>query len=148
MNEDHTPVKEEPPINEVPQQPPKKKRARKDPTAAAAVEMSMERPQTPEIQTSAASILASSKPFFPYPNHFPVPGLIPPPLFQNVPFNLLGMPMAAALRPPLNVPALNLSGQVNFILLFNLSRITKESPKSIKDVVDQIRLAGNLRSWY
>ena len=43
----------------------------------------------------------SSKPFFPYPPHFSVPGLIPPPLFQNVPFNLLGMPLG--MPPPASI---------------------------------------------
>ena len=113
MKEDHLPIKEESPTASTAQPTPKKKRTRKEPAPPAA-ELSLERPQTPEIQTPVAPILPSTKPFFPYPNHFPVPGLIPPPLFQNVPFNLLGMPMAAALRPPLNVPPLNFSGQVNF----------------------------------
>lgn len=112
--EEHLPMKDDSPTAGAAHPTPKKKRARKEPAVVAA-EPNMERPQTPEIQTKAAPILASSKPFFPYPNHFPVPGLIPPPLFQNVPFNLLGMPMAAGLRPPLNVPPLNLSNQNNYM---------------------------------
>merc|ERR1712071_99379 len=98
--------------------PQKRKRAKhvKGPTATP-VE-AIERPQTPEIRAAqipailTGSNLAINKPFFPFPNHFPVPGLIPPPLFQNVPFNLLGMPLGVGLRPPLGVPPLNLSNQM------------------------------------
>lgn len=54
--------------------------------------------ETIPLTSSSPSVHPPTNPFYPFPSHFPVPGLIPPPLFQNVPFNLLGMPLG--LRPP------------------------------------------------
>ena len=87
--------------------PPKKKRGR--PTKVSMTPEPAEPPKTPELPPPSPTIpppvpTASNKPFFPFPNPFSVPGLIPPPLFQNVPFNLLGM--APGLRPQLGLPAI------------------------------------------
>lgn len=54
-------------------------------------------------------IPTTPKPLFPFPSHFPVPGLIPPPFVPNVPFNLLGVP---PLRSPLGMPATNVFANV------------------------------------
>lgn len=55
--------------------------------------------ETISLPSTGSSVHPPANPFYPFPSHFPVPGLIPPPLFQNVPFNLLGMPLG--LRPPM-----------------------------------------------
>lgn len=52
------------------------------------------------------------KSFFPFPPHFSVPGLIPPPFIPNVPFNLLGVPPLGGLRSPLGIPPTNMFSSV------------------------------------
>ena len=82
---------------------PKKKSSRPS-KASSSRELPQDIPtRSPETPSSSSGMPVSPiKPFFPFPSHFPVPGLIPPPLFQNVPFNLLGMPIG--LRPPFAMP--------------------------------------------
>ncbi|KAI9557157.1 hypothetical protein GHT06_016964 [Daphnia sinensis] len=50
-------------------------------------------------------------PHLPFPPHFSVPGLIPPPFIPNVPFNLLGVP-PLGLRSPLGIPPTNMFSSV------------------------------------
>ena len=86
--------------------PAKKKRSRPVRVPSDVVPpTSGEPPPTPEMPPPTPPTptgLTATKPFFPFANPFGAPGLIPPPLFQNLPFNLLGM--APGLRPPLGLP--------------------------------------------
>lgn len=82
---------------------PKKKRSRPSTARPPSDQNDAFPTQTHEATCPTSGLAAPpAKPFFPFPSQFPVPGLIPPPLFQNVPFNLLGMPLG--LRPPMAMP--------------------------------------------
>ena len=80
------------------------------------------RMMTPEISESQISevvppvpaespIPSIPKSFFPFSPHFPVPGFIPQPFIQNVPFNLLGVP-PLGLRSPLGISSSNMLASV------------------------------------
>ncbi len=88
---------------------PKKKRGR--PSRVITPESESNEPQNSEVvpATQPQSFIPSlPKPFFPFPPHFAVPGLIPPPFIPNVPFNLLGVP-PLGLRSPLGISSTNMS---------------------------------------
>lgn len=93
----------------------KKKRGRptKMPSSPDIPESSYARPIPEAVgPQSVPAAPPSAKPFFPFPSPFAVPGLIPPPLFQNVPLNLLGLPLgmsplaAPGHRAPIPTPPL------------------------------------------
>ena len=96
---------------------PKKKRGRPSRVLTPELEkIEASQPSEPVAPTQTESFIPSiPKPFFPFPPHFSVPGLIPPPFIPNVPFNLLGVP-PLGMRSPLGIPPVTISANAGPIV--------------------------------